>query len=75
MTQQATQSWRPLRGWITTEEDNEFVKSLMKRKDVGRLILTESERERLTDIWLQNPGYQHHKNNRPAMSGSIVAGL
>ncbi len=64
-----------MRAWIKTEEDNEFVKSLMKRKDEGRLILTESERERLTDIWLQNPAYQHHKNNRLAMEGLIIAGL
>jgi len=75
MTQQATQSWRPVRAWITNEEDNEFVKSLMQRKREEYLILTDSERERLTDIWLQNPGYQHHKNNRPAMGGLIVADL
>jgi hypothetical protein len=75
MTQQATQSWHPVRDWITNEQDNEFVKSLSKRKEKGRLILTESERERLIDIWLQNPGYQHHKNDRGSAGALAVAGL
>jgi hypothetical protein len=64
MTQPQTQSWHPVRDWITNEQDNEFVKSLSARKAKGRLILIESERERLIDIWLQNPGYQYIKNNR-----------
>ena len=75
MTQQATQSWRPVRAWITNEEDNEFVKSLSARKEKGRLILTESERERLTDIWLQNPGYHYYKDNPQTMGGLIIADL
>jgi 2-succinyl-5-enolpyruvyl-6-hydroxy-3-cyclohexene-1-carboxylate synthase len=75
MTQQATQSWRPVRAWITIEEDNEFVKSLSKRKEEEYLILTDSERERLIDIWLQNPGYHYIKNNRGAAGALAIAGL
>ncbi len=75
MTQQQTQSWHPVRDWITNEQDNEFVKSLSKRKEKGRLILTESERERLIDIRLQNPGYQYIKTNRGGAGALAVAGL
>jgi hypothetical protein len=65
----------PVRAWIKTEEGNEFVKSLMQRKKEGLLILTESERERLTDIWLQNPGYHYYKDRPQTMMGLIVSGL